>query len=157
MEYSFSCRSFWKNEKRIFSCHSFSLPKLFTTVYNFLFLVMSSSFCRRPNSHILAYNHTFIVIFYKAFYAIFSITISCCDPGKFQICIYALLNTIFANVRPFHICKAVVRQNDKFWFLYLPILNAIFYYSTNIKHIISNKIYLPREMVHRITVSSPAR
>ena len=126
-------------------------------MYNFLFLVMSSSFCSRPNSHILAYNHTFIVIFYKAFYAIFSITISCCDPGKFQICIYTILKYSSRQCLTFYIYGTAVFQNDKFWFLYLPILNAIFYYSTNIKHIISNKIYLPREMVHRITVSSPAR
>ena len=71
---------------------SFSLEKIFITMCNLICLVMSSSFCRRPDFQILTDNHTFIIrYFHKVFYLFFSSTKNCRDPGKLQICIYALL------------------------------------------------------------------
>ena len=114
----FSVDHFEKWKKLSFSHHSFSLKKLFIAMHNRLCLVMSSSFCRRPNSQILADIHTFIVVFLQCILCFFSSTKTCCDPIKFQIYIYTLLKYSSCECPSLLHFGSVVPQNDKFRFLY---------------------------------------
>ena len=71
-ERAFSRWSFWKMEKWIFYHYFFSQKQLSVATRNHLSLVVSSSFCRRPNSQIIADNDVYITIyFHKALYVFF--------------------------------------------------------------------------------------